>query len=115
MCKKIALLAIIITIFIAGNVLADEGPCGLYLTVMTSTNPEPYQGQWVKATINGVEQNNDTNSNGLVKFGWLGSTGIYYIETVIDEETYTTTVEKPESGVAVFYTWYIQLREHEEE
>jgi len=114
MFKKIAILGILLGLFFAGNLIADEGAVGLRLTVLSAYNSEPYQNQPVEATISGVTQNKDTNDNGLVKFGWLASSGIYYIETVIDGETYTTTVEK-QAGVVANRTWYIQEIKHDPE
>ncbi len=115
MIKKIVLLAILTTILICGNlVAAGEDAVGLRLTVLSAYNSIPYEDQAVKAIISGVTQNKDTDENGLVKFGWLSSSGIYYIETVIDGETYTTTVEK-QAGVVANRTWYIQEIKHDPE
>jgi hypothetical protein len=114
MIKKIALLAIIIGIFLIGNLLADEGSVGLYLTVLHDYNSVPYKYQLVKVTILDVEQQNETDENGLAKFGWKAASGIYYIETEIDGETYTTTVEK-QAGVIANRTWIIHEIKHEEE
>ncbi|MBC8526527.1 MAG: hypothetical protein H8D22_06650 [Candidatus Cloacimonetes bacterium] len=114
MIKKIVVLAILIGILIAGNLLADEGQVGLYLTVLSAYNSEPYQNQLVYATINDVIQDKYTNSSGLAKYGWKASSGIYYIETEINGETYTTTVEK-QAGVIANRTWYIQEIKHDPE
>ena len=114
MIKKIVVLAILIGIFIAGNLLADEGSVGLYLTVLHDYNSTPYVGQTIIATISGVQQVHDTDINGLAKFGWKASSGIYYIETEINGERYTTTVEK-QAGVIANRTWYIHEIIHDPE
>lgn len=114
MIKKIALLAILIGIFIAGNLIADEGIVGLYLTVLHDYNSVPYDYQPVSATISGVTQYKVTDENGLAKFGWKAASGIYYIETEIDGEIYTTTVEK-QAGVIANRTWYIHEIKHDPE
>lgn len=114
MFKKIAILGILLGLFFAGNLIADEGAVGLRLTVLSAYNSIPYENQLVIATINGTPQDKRTDENGLVKFGWLSSSGIYYIETEINGETYTTTVEK-QSGVVANRTWYIQEIKHDPE
>ncbi len=114
MIKKIALLAILIGIFIAGNLIADEGAVGLYLTVLHDYNSVPYASQYVEATIGGVYQDGTTNDDGLVKFGWKNCEGYYYLETVIDDVTYYKTVWKP-YGQIINVTWVIHVEEHDPE
>ena len=46
----------------------------------------------VTCTCNGIPETKDTNSGGLVKFGSNPEEGYYYIETVIDGDTYYRTV-----------------------
>lgn len=114
MYKKVLVTAILLGLFVAGSLIADEGQVGLYLTVLSAYNSEPYQNQLVYATINDVTQDKYTNSSGLAKYGWKSSSGIYYIETEINGETYTTTVEKI-AGVIANRTWYIQEIKHDPE
>lgn len=114
MFKKIAILAILLGLFVAGSLIADLGQVGLNLTVVSEYNSVPYAYQDVEATINGSTQYKTTDGNGLAKFGWKNCEGYYYLETVIDDVTYYKTVWKP-YGQIINVTWVIHVEEHDPE
>ena len=114
MIKKIAITAILLSLFVAGSLIADEGLVGLNLTILHEYNSEPYAFQDVEATINGTPQNKTTNVNGEASFGWKNCEGYYYLETEIDDVTYYKTVWKP-YGQVINVTWIIHVEMHDPE
>ena len=111
MFKKIAITAILLGLFLAGSLIADNPPTGqvgLYLTLLHEYNAVPYRNQYVTATINGIPQDKETDDNGVAWFGWKNIEGYYYLETEIDGVTFHKTVWKP-MGVVIEVTWLIHV------
>ncbi|MEA3475983.1 MAG: hypothetical protein U9R23_06075 [Candidatus Cloacimonadota bacterium] len=116
MFKKIAITAILLGLFVAGSLIADNpsGQVGLVLTLLHEYNAVPYDNQLVKATINEILQERTTDDNGVARFGWKNIEGYYYLETEIDGVTYYKTVWKP-MGVVIEVTWVIHREMHDSE
>ncbi len=117
MFKKIALIAILLGMLTAGSLIADNPPTGqvgLVLTLLHEYNAVPYDHQLVIATINGIQQDKETNDDGVASFGWKNCEGNYYLETEIDDVTYYKTVWKP-MGQVINVTWVIHVEMHDPE
>jgi len=109
MFKKIAIIVILTTIFIAGNLFAGDELPGCKITVRSGdfeTYYEPIEGLDVFWFFEDEDDWDITDEDGMVCFGVKRDSGQYYLCTTWNGEDYSKYFTKIEN-IQLFTNWVL--------